>query len=264
MVSIITLTLAGMKVPNPKRYGAVQFPLNILLVHGWQVSEVQAWNFPSWSVRAEWAAYLVFPYVVVRMSLVSTAGSHARALVAASCFLLTLVAIAPLLLGDSFFNLHTNFGRYRVLPEFLLGIAMYELGARGRLPLLAHPLLFVGLILLLASFAWLNQLTACVGVLALLIMSAAEIARQSSSSWLSAPAPRYLGEVSYSLYMVHIPVANVLFRVYEMKFGKFPLWFRVVGVVLTLGVAIAAYRCVEKPAHRFLVNLIKRYESRQA
>src|SRR3569832_1237739 len=36
-------------------------PANLLLVHAWGFAKAAAWNHPSWSISAEWFAYLTFP-----------------------------------------------------------------------------------------------------------------------------------------------------------------------------------------------------------
>ena len=36
-------------------------PANLLLVHAWGFAPVAGWNHPSWSISAEWFAYLTFP-----------------------------------------------------------------------------------------------------------------------------------------------------------------------------------------------------------
>ena len=36
-------------------------PANLLLVQAWGLAPQAAWNHPSWSISAEWFAYLIFP-----------------------------------------------------------------------------------------------------------------------------------------------------------------------------------------------------------
>lgn len=37
---------------------------NLLLIHAWPPNGAYSWNMPSWSISAEWAAYLVFPILL--------------------------------------------------------------------------------------------------------------------------------------------------------------------------------------------------------
>ncbi|MDP1171590.1 hypothetical protein, partial [Klebsiella pneumoniae] len=36
-------------------------PANLLMLHAWGLAPVAGWNHPSWSISAEWFAYLCFP-----------------------------------------------------------------------------------------------------------------------------------------------------------------------------------------------------------
>ena len=52
------------------------FVSNGLLVHAWGVLDELTWNYPSWSISAEWAAYLSLSGNIDRvLSNASGAGS---------------------------------------------------------------------------------------------------------------------------------------------------------------------------------------------
>ncbi len=38
-------------------------PAHLFMVHAWGTTAAVGWNFPSWSISAEWAAYLLFPII---------------------------------------------------------------------------------------------------------------------------------------------------------------------------------------------------------
>ena len=44
-------------------YTLQTFVENLFLVHYWLPSFTLSWNFPSWSISAEWFAYLLFPLI---------------------------------------------------------------------------------------------------------------------------------------------------------------------------------------------------------
>lgn len=63
---------------------------------------------------------------------------------------------------------------------------------------------------------------------------------------LSHPALTWLGRVSYSLYLVHVPI---LVAAAHLFYGKLPLPYIVLGAIaLSLVVSEASYRFIEKPA----------------
>src|SRR5690349_15858316 len=55
---------AGIPVGDPRQYGADEFAKNLLLVHNWFPPAAESWNVQSWSISAEWLAYLAFPLML--------------------------------------------------------------------------------------------------------------------------------------------------------------------------------------------------------
>jgi peptidoglycan/LPS O-acetylase OafA/YrhL len=174
---VIALHVCRIPVLNPERYDPVQLVLNIFLLQAWQTHDAGAWNFPSWSISAEWFAYLIFPALSVLL-VVRLARVRAEFVVAvALTMLIVFWASAHPLLGVSFFELHSNYGWLRILPEFILGMAFYRLGTERRIPLLEHRLGAPLLILLAVALAYFHLELLFVIVVMILIMSVAENAR---------------------------------------------------------------------------------------
>lgn len=249
------LDVVGLHLLKPERYNSEQFLLNLLLMQGWETRDTGAWNFPSWSVSAEWFAYLLFP-VLSSLIVLRLARLRAELLVAAAlAFLVACWAAAPLLLRTDFFDLHSNFGYVRILPEFLLGIALYRLGTERRLAALegrwAMPLIGAA-IFVAALLQWELPL---VLLLSTLILAAAETSRQGRRGWLAASGMIYLGEISYSVYMVHVPVATVLLRGAIMMLGRLPVWVIPPAMLVTVAVAMVSHRLIEVPGRRLIARL---------
>jgi peptidoglycan/LPS O-acetylase OafA/YrhL len=40
-------------------------PTSVLLLHSYYIHDIYTWNIPSWSISAEWAAYLLFPFLAL-------------------------------------------------------------------------------------------------------------------------------------------------------------------------------------------------------
>jgi peptidoglycan/LPS O-acetylase OafA/YrhL len=53
--------------PGPFTLGALG--ASVALVQNWTLPTALAWNFPTWSLSAEWAAYLLFPLLTFAISL---------------------------------------------------------------------------------------------------------------------------------------------------------------------------------------------------
>ena len=65
-----TALLTNVRPNEPFRFSALAALQHILLLHGWGVSKYLTWNFPSWSISSEWAAYLAAPgifFLAVRL-----------------------------------------------------------------------------------------------------------------------------------------------------------------------------------------------------
>ncbi len=49
-------------------YPLAELPLQVAMVHAWPIIHTRGWNYPSWSISAEWFAYLfIFPAVCVML-----------------------------------------------------------------------------------------------------------------------------------------------------------------------------------------------------
>jgi len=95
---------------------------------------------------------------------------------------------------------------------------------------------------------WLNWHAAPCGVGAALVIAAAVMPGPVRSGLLR-PVPRFLGRISYSLYLVHVPL---ILAVLSLTRGLLPDGM-VMPLVPVMAIAVAAlfYRLVEAPSHRW-------------
>jgi peptidoglycan/LPS O-acetylase OafA/YrhL len=255
---VVSLMIAGIRLPNPERYDPAQILPNLLLVHAWQTVDHGAWNYPSWSISAEWFAYLLFPLLAAGIFRRLARVPSRWLVVGALAWLIASVACSPHLLGHGYFDLHSDFGYVRIMPEFVLGMTLYRFGREHDLAALAAPGVFALIVAAVLVLAWQALPLATVMALALLILSAAERARHGREGVLRAGWLIYLGEVSYALYMVHLPVATLLLRGIRFEDGSTPAWLVPIGMVVAIPVAIAAHHAVEIPGQRLVLRLARR------
>jgi peptidoglycan/LPS O-acetylase OafA/YrhL len=71
---------------------------------------------------------------------------------------------------------------------------------------------------------------------------------------LSTRVPQWLGRVSFSLYLTHLPILVAL--VYLFGDRNWPL-VATVGIPISLGMAFVFYRFVEAPSHRLSKRLAR-------
>jgi peptidoglycan/LPS O-acetylase OafA/YrhL len=120
---VVAGRLMGVGFSDPDAYAVSEIPANLLLVHGWGLGRM-SWNYLSWSVSAEWFAYLLFP-LLTWILLPHQRDPWLRLALAVSS-LLALYWFAEPLLGQKLTHLTVNFSILRIVPEFVLGIALYH------------------------------------------------------------------------------------------------------------------------------------------
>jgi len=178
-------------------------PWHFLMLHAWGFTDGHSWNFPSWSISAEFFAYLAFPvtlFVAVRIPRIALLVLSVALFFAASIFAVQVI-------GEEITKLMFNYGIVRVFFEFFMGVAIYLMLQRYRVPggwvrplILASLGLIVGL-----SYVQADE-RIVVLVLGQFLAMVAQLSIEDRWNVLRHPWLVYLGEISYSTYMVHILV----------------------------------------------------------
>jgi peptidoglycan/LPS O-acetylase OafA/YrhL len=140
-------------------------------------------------------------------------------------------------------------GRYY---EWYLGMCLAEYVAGGgkiAIPRIAFPLL-LGLgfacVFLAATWGYRDVVvsTACA------VLLARCLARDAEMRWLTHPKMVAVGVCSYSLYLVHVPMVDIIWNSVRLIRGflpAFPLWIVVVSIPASYGLAFLFYRYFEQP-----------------
>ncbi|HEY0601117.1 acyltransferase [Brevundimonas sp.] len=238
-------------------------PAHLSLTHAWGLASSAAFNHPSWSISAEWFAYLGFPVFAFAAWRMRERPLLATGVVAALA--LILYAVFAALAGFSLTEATFRWGALRIVPCFALGCALYLIHRRAPV----RPAGVIALVSgagLLASAAlglWDPLVVLFAGGL---ILGLGGLANDRAGLFASR-AGVYLGEISYSIYMVCAPVlllgVNVAARLTGADDKKLHIivWL---GVLALIPVAAAlTYHLVERPARKALRGLATRYGSGQ-
>jgi peptidoglycan/LPS O-acetylase OafA/YrhL len=244
----------GIRPDVPEQFTGRAFVSHLFLLQAWWF-QPSSWNYPSWSVSCEWFVYLIFP-------LLALAVRRLRSLpVIAAVLLIEIVIFAVVFTTIFTIDVDNNSGVVsltRVFLEFVMGMLLCRLWRSTRI-VLPWSLLFAA-ILVGAAFLGSRPIHDVVVVLgfALVILAGAY-----GDNWISRILARswavYLGEVSYSLYMIHIPVAMTLGKLMMKLGGRFelPAAAQLSGLVLVaVALGIGLYHLIEVPARRRLLALM--------
>jgi peptidoglycan/LPS O-acetylase OafA/YrhL len=267
MIGLEFIKLAGMmsgRMPSthipfssPDTVGDIG--LNILLLQSLGFTNHESWNLPAWSISCEAAGYICFAAAASGKML----GSRAFIWVAVP---MALICYAVLFAFKGTLDVTYDLGIVRCLAGMMLGVWIYDV---SRTPLIARAsdhtagaLASIAAACLIVTMCF-NQGFVQVCVIPAFVLTILFL--QRDCGWVamalgSAPM-RYLGKISYSTYLMQIPVMSVLgiatahwFKpqaAADTRGAAGSLWIGdvyVVGVVLVvIAVATITYARIEAP-----------------
>jgi len=230
---------------------------NLLLIQDWHVSSILTWNEAAWSISAEWAVYLAFP-VIVLLTQLRVVAARAAAVLSIFALLCALVHFAPWTpnrLGD--IDIAADFGVVRCALEFGLGVLAYGLYADGAFLRFFDKDLTIVVVAgcVVAGMHWRIHDLVTVAAFVLLVLCAAQN-QGAATRILDTRVLRFLGDISYSVYMVHMFFREVARMALKRLIGR-PLW-EVTGpaervavlsgwVAIILAASALTWRLIEVP-----------------
>lgn len=242
--------LMGMSIdPNVLSWRTLWAQLT--LTHAWGVTDVSGWNHASWSISAEWFAYLTFPiFAAAAWAL------HKRprvAVVLALGALFGAFALYRSLTGEDLTEGTFIGGAFRIVPSFAYGSALYLLWRSNLLSDMRIAWGLLGLSLagvVAATTLWAPDVVT-IALFGPLVLSLGALAHAPKNPLASRPLV-YLGEISYSVYMLCIPwqllAVNGAARLLGLESEQLPIWAWLPLVALLPVFAAATYQFIEKPA----------------
>ena len=231
------------------------FFANLLMLQGIWAREL-SWNDPSWSISLEFLAYLLFPLL---FPWLWRAVPAAKAGIAAA--LLVVLGWLAYSTGDDFNQWNGLAAIMRCLPEFLIGALLYS-AYWGRVlgsVLATDTALITAILLLCGTLHVAAPDFSIIPLFAMLLMTA--VANKGRLGPLLNSAPLlWLGNISYSLYLIHwfvLFVATEGLRAHPgVDFAKLPaaLSLALITAMLatSLSLATVSYRFVEVTGRRWL------------
>ncbi|MBW8283198.1 MAG: acyltransferase [Rhizobium sp.] len=256
---------------------------HLTLIHAWNVHDMPTWNYPTWSLSTEWAAYIVFALAL----LVLRRRFTAAAVVGIGVSIMVLLTVAP---GGM--QSYHDYGVFRSILGFSAGVIAYRafdaLNRRQAFCRISRPVFtaleiggLVGLFGLQVAFGATDFAVALPLVFTLLMIVFA-YGRGHFSALMGSRPLVYLGTISLSIYVVHVWIimrAGNLAALAErltgldlvnyvgegnsrhLELALPPLAANLLAVLVVAGVVLVShftYRYVELPGQALFRRLAKR------
>lgn len=240
------------------------FVANLLMIQAWGLYCEPTWIPSFWSISAEWFAYITFPvFLFVFRKAFNTAVAKFSLLL----LLFSILTIAALGLNGGSLEFPYQYSLARCLPEFLIGIVLasfYRQAVSQNGKLLQQlitaanfsliPLLILGTICV--HFRLPDPIFLAIAMLQILLLA---VASNRGHSLASARPLLYLGDISYAIYLLHMPVQNVwregIGWLGIMQSPQLPYVGLVLKILVIVGLAAVLYQLVEIPARRRIRSL---------
>ncbi len=253
---------------NPK-----SLPACLLLVQSLHLYRAAPLNSPSWSLSTEWWVYMIFPLLVPLFAKLKKAGKWLMFLFLVAFYLLLRYKIGPLSQnfpkGQPTINLVADFGWLRCLAGFLTGMLLFQwYKSKAAYAVLKNSWCFV--FFFAATLVCMHFAVMDIIIIALFpfILLTAAYNNTAIKRMLDTRALQRLGDWSFSIYMVHVPIMMIFTCI---QINKTPGMFAdmskmriqkpdythgaimsIVIVALTILVASLTYRFIEVPARNYL------------
>jgi len=238
---------------------------NLLLIHSLDLHKSLSWDSASWSISVEWWMYVVFPFLLIPFRKITDWKKIFIFFGVIAGYLFIIYYLHPLTAAadgssdpatKNILDVTYDYGFVRCFFGFLFGMLLYELYRVGW-----------GRRHLNKNIVWLLVMATVVAVLAvpmpdfipILIFAAIILtsvyAEGIGKRILNLRPLTYLGDISYSLYLMHLPIMFFLIN-YLKRFPKVKLdnpdwataWlYALIYLAIVIAVSTLTYHFVEVP-----------------
>ncbi|MBS1511275.1 MAG: acyltransferase [Bacteroidetes bacterium] len=242
---------------------------HIFLLQTFPINGEATWNIPSWSISAEWWTYTLFPFLCLllfrkRKLAVIMMIAVIAVLYISIIYLLPRNGLNDPAAGSAHnLDLTSDYGFLRSVAGFMSGMLLYILYSKENVKRFFNSdrgcILMVVAVITALHFG--IDDVYFVPLFAILVLFITSNTNKFSQAFNNKPLT-YLGDISYSVYMLHF-LFIFFMKMVAYKFGhrfdtelQFPFW---TGLVYCLGYVAAlviisgvSYRFIEKPCRRYI------------
>jgi len=252
MVSGVSVSISDWSIFDTPGKSIYAIATNLLLVHSMGIHEQLTWNGPSWSISTEWHAYILFPFIVM---VCNRAWKQIGLFLGASGILIALY----LWHGD--LDITYDYGFFRCISEFSIGIVINRIAYRGRWLQSSRPWYVLTTIMLLIIVLNLDDSQVgdiwIIPLFAVLILALSLYEGQMLAPFESR-AMVWLGNISYSFYMTHAIILGIVSRIADVAIPEYTtstiqrIIFLIAYILVVLTVSSVTFVIIEKPARNFI------------
>ncbi len=262
----------GLHEPENPIDDPLAIPTHLLLLHSFGIHKIFTWNVPSWSISAEWWAYMIFPLLVLFLNRFKNNGIIILSIISITMYFSILYFLPrvnffePALPVEHNLEVTYDYGYIRGIAGFIAGMITY-MGFQKKIILKYFNNDFISILLIVATTLLLhfgvNDLLIIVCFLPLVLTIAAN--KKSIFRLFQFRLLQYLGDISYSIYLTHtfalfflaVPLLSKLGYVYKgpgsLQISFFTgLWTCSVFLVGVILLSSITYYLIEKPCRNWL------------
>jgi peptidoglycan/LPS O-acetylase OafA/YrhL len=255
----VGLVVTGIGVWGPPDISPLAVALNLGMVQTW-IAGHGSLNAVGWSISTEWAASLLFPVFGLLLMRPSLRLSTIAA-VGALAVLVVYDAVggqagpdAPPVFGALTWYSYPG-ALVRCLTEFMFGMFCWRLRRdAGWTSWLGTSAVLLPAIVAMAAMTLDRAMDLTFVLLACVTIIGFSHERSAVAAAFASPVPRWLGTISFSLYLWHIPLLRLepTMETVTGSLGAPDPWLagNLVTMAIVLGMSALSFRWIEKPAQR--------------
>ena len=228
------------------------FISNILLIHSMGVQPYLSWNYPSWSISAEFIAYLIF--FIFSLSIDKQKKIYFPLFISLACYLYLFY------LGHSSLYVAHELGFVRCIAGFYLGVFLFRLylhpfEVKSIKTITILEVLSVSLLIFSMNYATINLYTLTLTLFSFTFVLLTFSAKNTGllGGLLETKFMRNLGLWSYSIYMLHAIIIAIIYNIFkfilkfdlETSLGFLAITVNITIVLITIVISKYSYIYIE-------------------
>ena len=242
---------------TPEFHTVPKFFYALFLINGIGIPDSVGWNFPSWTLSSEFVAYVCFPFLI----LWTTRLNYRQSFIVIVAIYATMFGLAFIVNNGESYYLPWTYILTRIASQFTVGCLLYNLASYPPLIRISNwiaPLTFVAVLVVSAVYEHEMAFGVLCILYAILIVTVANDSSSPLNTIFSSRPMVFLGEVSYSIYIVQNLTGIILSQVIKKSpefaeiLGSNVFFKPIVSLVAAIVGGTILHFTIEAPAAKWL------------